>query len=107
MLITLKVCNLLLGSEQKHTKAIQKKHIQNIEILNLEVLFNVSNAVKVPILPLEKKQHQKYLIIEAHVHHQHLSSDADPSRAAGVVRVHATSEPNLDTQPAVNAQAGG
>lgn len=37
------------------------------------------------------------LIVESNVHHQHLPSDADPARAAGVVGVHATSEPHLKT----------
>lgn len=38
------------------------------------------------------------LVIEPHVHHQHLPSDADPAGATGVVGVHATPEPHLQTQ---------
>lgn len=38
------------------------------------------------------------LVIESHVHHQHLPSDADPAGATGVVGVHATPEPHLQTQ---------
>lgn len=37
------------------------------------------------------------LIVESNIHHQHLPSDADPARAAGVVGVHAASEPHLET----------
>lgn len=50
---------------------------------------------------LRKKQRQRYLIIEAYVHHQHLPTDANPPRAGGVVRVDAASEPNLDTESKV------
>lgn len=39
-----------------------------------------------------------HLVIESHIHHHHLSSDTDPAGATGVVGVHATPEPHLDTQ---------
>lgn len=38
------------------------------------------------------------LVIQSYVHHHHLPSDADPARATGVVGVHATPEPHLDSR---------
>ena len=37
------------------------------------------------------------LVIESNIHHHHLPSDADPAGATGVVGVHTTPEPHLET----------
>ena len=39
-----------------------------------------------------------HLVIQAHVHHHHFSKHLDPAGATGVVRVDASSEPNLGNQ---------
>lgn len=49
-----------------------------------------------------KSAKSSYLVVESDIHHQHLSSDADPAGATGVVGVHAASEPHLSTRPSVN-----
>lgn len=45
--------------------------------------------------PLTSAQNHTHLVIEAHVHHHHFSKHLDPAGATGVVRVDASSEPNL------------